>query len=80
MPPTRSPRPGTPAGHELRAVTVAGPDPASAEVWTKTLFIEGPRRIGDDAQARGLAAWWVEADGTLRMTPAARLQTARTAS
>ncbi len=69
------PRTGEPGGDGLRAVTVAASDPAWAEVWTKALFLAGPRRIGDEARRRGLAAWWVEPDGTLRMTPAARLRT-----
>ncbi len=70
------PATGQPGGHGLCAVTVAGSDPAWAEVWTKSLFLAGPARIGGEARARGLAAWWIEADGTLRMTPAARQRTA----
>lgn len=66
---------GLPGGGGLQAVTVAGSDPAWTEVWTKALFLAGPDRIGDEARARGLAAWWVDVDGTLRMTPAARQQT-----
>ena len=59
----------------LLAVTVAGPDPAWAEVWSKALFVEGAATIASLARARGLAAWWVAADGTLEMTPAARIRT-----
>jgi len=70
------PRSGESGGDGLLAVTVAGPDPAWAEVWSKALFLAGSRAIGDLARARGLAAWWVEVDGTLRMTPAARSRTA----
>ncbi len=62
----------SPARTGLLAVTVAGPDPAWAEVWTKALFLAGHREIRDEARARGLAAWWVDADGGLGMTPAAR--------
>jgi len=69
------PRTGDPGGDGLRAVTVAGADPAWAEVWSKALFLEGRRSIADVARARGLAAWWVEADGQLSMTPAARIRT-----
>jgi FAD:protein FMN transferase len=69
------PRTGLPASTGLLAVTVAGPDPAWAEVWAKTLFLGGGQRIGVEARARGLAAWWVAADGALEMTPAARLVT-----
>ncbi len=74
------PATGLPGGDGLLAVSVAGPDPAWAEVWTKTLFLAGPASIGDEARRRGLAAWWVEAEGTLRMTPAARQQTLWTAA
>jgi thiamine biosynthesis lipoprotein len=70
------PRSGEPGGDGLLSVTVAGPDPAWAEVWSKALFLAGSRAIGDLARARGLAAWWVELNGTLRMTPAARPRTA----
>lgn len=69
------PSTGEPADSGLLAVTVAAADPAWAEVWTKALFIAGRRRIGDEARARGLAAWWVASDGPLSMTPAARQRT-----
>jgi thiamine biosynthesis lipoprotein len=69
------PATGEPGGDGLLAVTVAWPDPAWAEVWSKALFLEGAARIADTARRRDLAAWWVGADGTLSMTPAARQQT-----
>jgi thiamine biosynthesis lipoprotein len=69
------PRTGEPGGGSLVAVTVACPDPAWAEVWTKELFLEGPRGIGALARARGRAAWWVDAEAGLSMTPSARLLT-----
>lgn len=69
------PRTGGPGGDGLLAVTVAWDDPAWAEVWSKALFLAGAAGIADEARRRGLAAWWVEADGTLRMTPAARAVT-----
>ena len=69
------PRTGEPAETGLVAVTVAMPDPAWAEVWTKALFLAGRRSIGEEARSRGMAAWWVEEDGSLHMTPAARQQT-----
>jgi thiamine biosynthesis lipoprotein len=72
------PSTGQPGGDGLQAVTVAAPDPAWAEVWSKTLFLAGTRTIGGEARRRGLAAWWVEADGSLHLTPAARQQTAWT--
>ena len=70
------PRTGEPGGAGLVSVTVSGPDPAWAEVWSKTLFLEGAARIGPRARALGLAAWWIREDGSLEMTPAARERTA----
>ena len=66
------PRTREPARTGLLAVTVAGPDPAWAEVWTKALFLAGRGGIADEARARDLAAWWVTDDGRLGMSPAAR--------
>lgn len=60
-----------PGGDGLLAVTVAWPDPAWAEVWTKELFLAGAG-IASIARRRDLAAWWVTADGGLEMTPRAR--------
>ncbi|MHB8892873.1 MAG: FAD:protein FMN transferase [Candidatus Limnocylindrales bacterium] len=62
-----------PARTGLIAVTVAGVDPAWSEVWTKALFLVGRDAIGEEARARGLAAWWVDDAGHLGMTPEARL-------
>ena len=70
------PSTGEPGATGLLAVTVAGSDPAWAEVWSKTLFLAGAVDIAGEARARGLAAWWVDTDGTLAMTPAARQRTA----
>ena len=69
------PRTGAPGGAGLAAVTVAWPDPAWAEVWSKALFLEGAASIASAARRRGLAAWWVDEAGDLAMTPAARQQT-----
>jgi len=69
---------GEPGGAGLLSVTVAHGDPAWAEVWSKTLFLEGARGIADAARRRGLAALWVTESGSLEMTPAARLRTAWT--
>lgn len=69
------PSTGEPADGGLLAVTVASPDPAWAEVWSKALFIAGRSAIAGEARARGLAAWWVDLDGHLEMTPAARQRT-----
>ena len=73
------PRTGEPGGAGLLAVTVAGPDPAWSEVWSKTLFLEGRAGVAALARRRGLAAWWVADDGSLEMTAAARQQTIWTA-
>jgi thiamine biosynthesis lipoprotein len=73
------PTTGRPARTGLLAVTVHGADPAWAEVATKSLFLAGATRIGDEARAGGLAAWWVEEDGSLHMTPGAREMTTWTA-
>jgi FAD:protein FMN transferase len=66
------PKTGLPGGHGLKSVTVAAPDPAWAEIWSKTLFLAGPGSIGPEARSLGLTAWWIVDDGTLEMTPAAR--------
>jgi thiamine biosynthesis lipoprotein len=69
------PRTGEPATSGLTAVTVAGPDAAWAEVWSKVLFIGGRSNIAIEARSRGLAAWWTAEDGSFEMTPAARAMT-----
>lgn len=69
------PRTGEPANDGLVAVTVAAPDPAWAEVWSKVLYLAGRGAIADEARSRGLAAWWVANDGALEMTAAARALT-----
>lgn len=62
------PRTGEPGGAGLQAVTVVGPDPALAEVWSKTLFLAGRRGIADLARSRGLAALWVTEHGQVRLS------------
>jgi thiamine biosynthesis lipoprotein len=66
------PRTSMPARTDLVAVTVADPDPAWAEIWTKALFLAGRAGIGPEARERDLAAWWVDAAGRVGLTPAAR--------
>ncbi len=63
-----------PARTGLMAVSVAGPDPAWNEVWSKALFLGGTESIGEEARRRGMAAWWVDARGRLGMTPEARVR------
>jgi thiamine biosynthesis lipoprotein len=65
-----------PARTGLMAVSVAGPDPAWNEVWSKALFLGGTESIGEEARRRGLAAWWVDERGRLGMTPEARVRSA----
>lgn len=74
------PKTGEPGGAGLVAVTVAAPDPAWAEVWSKAMFLEGSRAIADTARRRDLAAWWSTTDGRFEMTPAARQRTTWVAS
>ena len=64
------PRTGRPGGPGMLAVTVVGPDPARAEVWSKSLFLAGADAIGEHASAHRLAALWVTTDGTLHTTTA----------
>lgn len=62
------PRTGAPGGAGLFAVTVAGPDPAVAEVWSKSLFLAGADGIAALARAHDLAALWVDVDSTVTTT------------
>lgn len=63
-----------PARTGLISVTVAAPDPAWSEVWSKALFLAGSGSIGEEARARGLAAWWIDEAGRLGLTPEARIR------
>ncbi len=65
-----------PARTGLIAVSVAGPDPAWNEVWSKALFLGGSESIGEESRRRGLAVWWVDERGRLGMTPEARVRSA----
>lgn len=64
------PRTGEPGGAGLLSVTVVGPDPAWAEVWSKTLFLAGVDGVGRLAAERGLAALWATPDGVTGSSPA----------
>jgi thiamine biosynthesis lipoprotein len=66
------PRTGDSSRAGLRAVTVVGTDPAWAEVWSKALFLRGRAGIQDACRARGLAALWVNDDGTVGVSDAMR--------
>lgn len=62
---------GRPGGDGLLAVTVIGPDPAVAEVWSKALFLAGAAGIAGTAERRRLAAVWVTTGGDLGFSKAA---------
>jgi thiamine biosynthesis lipoprotein len=59
------PRTGAPGGEGLASVTVVGPDPALAEVWSKSLFLAGAEGVAAVADEQALAALWVGEDGSL---------------
>lgn len=61
---------GQSAGEGLLAVTVAGPDPVTAEVWSRVLLLAGAGAIGEVAERHRLPAAWVTGDGTLHVSPA----------
>jgi thiamine biosynthesis lipoprotein len=48
---------------------VVGADPATAEVWSKALFLEGRSGIAALARSTGQSALWVTEDGTVGTTP-----------
>ena len=64
------PRTGLPGGRGLRSVTVVGPDPAMAEVWSKTLFLAGRHGIAAEAERHSIAACWVAEDGAAAFSAA----------
>ena len=57
------PSTGLPGGAGLRAVTVIDHDPATAEVWSKVLFLTGRAGVATFAALHGIAALWVGDDG-----------------
>ena len=59
------PRTGRPGGVGLASVTVLHPDPASAEMWAKALFLSGADGIRAAAGALGAPAAWVGVDGSV---------------
>lgn len=66
------PRTGQPAASGLLSVTVVDDDPAWAEVWTKAAYLQGARDIADFVEQAGLAAMWVDGNGTLHSSPSLR--------
>lgn len=65
-----NPATGRPGGRGLASVTVVHSDPAVAEVWSKSLFLEGARAIGRLADQQGLAALWIADTGRMHVTSA----------
>ncbi len=66
------PRTQTPGGAGLAAVTVLHPDPAWAEVWSKTLYLTGAADIAGTAASLDLAAAWVTVDGEIGLSASIR--------
>jgi len=66
------PSTGEPGGAGLTSVTVVDPDPATAEIWSKVLFLRSAADIATVAADRGLAALWVDAAGVLGSSQAVR--------
>lgn len=66
------PRTGRSAESRLASVTVVGTDPATAEVWSKSLFVVGKDGIRAAADDRGLAALWVDTRGYVGVSRAMR--------
>ncbi len=66
------PRTGRSAAGGLRSVTVVLPDPARAEVWSKTLLVAGVGAIASLAAEQRLAALWVDDEGHLGLSEAMR--------
>ena len=64
------PRTGRPGGAGLTAATVVAPDPAWAEVLSKTLFLAGAAGIRARAEELELPAAWVGADGGIETSAA----------
>ena len=66
------PRTGDSSRTGLQSVTVVADDAATAEVWSKALFILGRAGIEAACRARGLAALWVLDDGNVATSAAMR--------
>lgn len=62
------PRTQQPAEVDLMAVTVVGPDPAWAEVYSKVLFMHGSDAIAE--RAGQWAVLWIDAEGRIGWTEA----------
>ena len=64
------PRSGRSARTGLTAVTVVHADPATAEVWSKALFVAGAEHVAPLCDRHGLAALWVSSRGEVEISPA----------
>jgi thiamine biosynthesis lipoprotein len=65
------PRTGEPGRGALRSVSVVHQDPATAEIWSKVLFLHGRSEIAGAAAVEDLAAIWVDEQGAVDVSPAA---------
>jgi thiamine biosynthesis lipoprotein len=59
------PTTGAPGGGGLKSVTVVDRDAATAEVWSKVLFLHGAGGIAAAASANCIGALWIDDDGAL---------------
>jgi len=66
------PRTGDSSRTGLQSVTVVASDAATAEVWSKALFVLGRAGIEAACRVRGLAALWVRDDGSVGISSAMR--------
>jgi thiamine biosynthesis lipoprotein len=64
------PATGLPGGDGLSSVTVVDDDPATAEVWSKVLFLTGARGVATMAAHYSLPSLWVTTDGDVRWSQA----------
>lgn len=63
-----SPSNGLPANNGLVAVTVVESDPATAEVWAKSLFLKGKDEIGEFCESNKMSAIWVCDNGETHLS------------
>jgi thiamine biosynthesis lipoprotein len=62
------PATGRSGGTGLLSVTTVAPDPATAEIWSKYLFLQGADNVADAAASRDIAALWIFDNGHLQFS------------